>query len=239
MKPPFSFEGMTARVFPLRANLDSLQRFCNSYLNFIPPEAGRFRAVVPYVYYIMLDYGRMAINIANIGWFSQREFLFCIPIQWYRVVDGQWQFHDWATVTPFIYVNNDMSMQIGDQCQITIYLNIHVDADRQDGVRLDESDCVADPDHQRVDDKPAGARQSGDRQYHGLPGAVRGKAVRVANVHRGKPRRSDVEPRLSAKRREPNSALDGRIQGRERHDRVRARRGVDARRTWHLAAEPG
>ena len=113
MKPPFSFEGMTARVFPLRANLDSLQRFCNSYLNFIPPEAGRFRAVVPYVYYIMLDYGRMAIDIANIGWFSQREFLFCIPIQWYRVVDGQWQFHDWATVTPFIYVNNDMSMQIG------------------------------------------------------------------------------------------------------------------------------
>ncbi|MGP1676449.1 MAG: hypothetical protein ACTS6J_04750 [Burkholderiales bacterium] len=113
MKPPFSFEGMTARVFPLRANLASLQRFCNNYLNFIPPEAGRFRAVVPYVYYIMLDYGRMAIDIANIGWFSQREFLFCVPIQWYRVINGQWCFHDWAIVTPFIYVNDDISMQIG------------------------------------------------------------------------------------------------------------------------------
>jgi hypothetical protein len=113
LKPPFSFEGMTARVFPLRANLDSLQRLCDSYLNFGPAEAGRFRAVIPYAYLMMLDYGRLAVQAANVGWLSQREIFFCVPVEWYRVINGQWIFQDWAVMTPFIYVDDDLSVPLG------------------------------------------------------------------------------------------------------------------------------
>jgi hypothetical protein len=113
MKPPFSFSGVTNLVFPLRASLDSLQRFCDNYLNIIPAEIGRFRAPMPYVYLMLLDYGRMAIDVANVGWLSQREVFFCVPLEWYRVVDGQWIFQDWASICPFIYVDDTMSANVG------------------------------------------------------------------------------------------------------------------------------
>ena len=113
LKPPFAFEGLTARVFPLRARLASLQRFCNSYLNVVPPEVGRFRAVMPYVYLMMLDYGKLAVQVTNLGWIAQREIYFGLPVQWYRVIDGQWIFHDWAMVTPFVYVDDDLSVPLG------------------------------------------------------------------------------------------------------------------------------
>ncbi len=46
-KPPFYFEGMTTRIFPLRARLPVVQNFVDGYLNFIPAELGRFRAFLP------------------------------------------------------------------------------------------------------------------------------------------------------------------------------------------------
>src|SRR5580765_3257397 len=113
IKPPFSFAGMTARVFPLRANIDSLQRFVDNLLNFIPPEVGRFRVPAPYVYLMMLDYGKLALEATNLGWLAQREIMFCVPLEWYKVVDGRWVFNDWATVAPFIYVDDDLSMGLG------------------------------------------------------------------------------------------------------------------------------
>ncbi len=113
IQPPFSFAGMTARVFPLRANIDSLQRFVDGHLNFIPPEVGRFRVPAPYVYLMMLDYGKLALEAANLGWLAQREIMFCVPLEWYKVVDGRWVFSDWATVAPFIYVDDDLSMGLG------------------------------------------------------------------------------------------------------------------------------
>lgn len=111
--PPFPFEGMTVRSFPLRANLSALQRFCDAYLNFIPPELGRFRAMAPYVQLMLVDYGKMATKVRNVGWIAQREVLFSIPLTWYKVVNGRWEFHDWATIAPFIYVDDDMSMATG------------------------------------------------------------------------------------------------------------------------------
>jgi hypothetical protein len=113
LTPPFALEGLTARVFPLRSSLDSLQRFCNSYLNFLPPEIGRFRAFVPYTYMMIIDYGRLAPVVANLGWFAQREIFFAVPVQWYKVINGQWQFHDWAVMTPYIFVDNDLSVPLG------------------------------------------------------------------------------------------------------------------------------
>lgn len=111
-KPPFIFNGLSSRVFPLRANLDSLQRFVNRYLNFVPESVGRFRASVPYVFLSVLDYGQVAES-RGLGWFAQMEVFFAVPLEWYRWVDGQWVFHDWATITPFIYVNDNYSVPLG------------------------------------------------------------------------------------------------------------------------------
>ena len=113
LKPPFAFTGLSARVFPLRANLDALQRLCNSYYNIAPPEVGRFRAVVPYVYLMMLDYGQLSELLTNLGWFAQQELFFCAPVEWYKVVNGKWVFHDWAVITPYIYVDDDLSVPLG------------------------------------------------------------------------------------------------------------------------------
>lgn len=111
-KPPFVFNGLSSRVFPLRANLDALQRLCNGYMNFVPESVGRFRASVPYVFLSVLDYGQVAES-RGLGWFAQTEVFFAVSLEWYKKVDGRWVFHDWATITPFIYVNDNYSVPLG------------------------------------------------------------------------------------------------------------------------------
>ena len=109
--PPFLFNGLSARVFPLRANLDALQQLCDGYLNMVPPEVARFRAFLPYAYLWLLNYGE--ITAASVGWFAQIEVYFLIPVEWYKFVDGQWVFHDWAVITPYIFVDDSFSMPLG------------------------------------------------------------------------------------------------------------------------------
>ena len=111
-KPPFIFNGLSSRVLPLRANMDALQRFVNTYLNFVPESVGRFRASVPVVFLSVLDYGQVAES-GGLGWFAQTEVFFAVPLEWYRKVDGRWVFHDWATITPFIYVDDSFSVPLG------------------------------------------------------------------------------------------------------------------------------
>ncbi|MEP7354451.1 MAG: hypothetical protein ABI824_14590, partial [Acidobacteriota bacterium] len=113
IKPPFVFNGMSARVFPLRANMDTLQQLCNGYLNFVPPEVGRFRAAAPYVMLMVLDYGQLSEAVGRIGWFSQLEVFFSVPVEWYKLVNGNWVFHDWAVITPYIFVNDRFSVPLG------------------------------------------------------------------------------------------------------------------------------
>src|SRR5262249_17921957 len=113
LKPPFRFEGMTTRVFPLRARLTALQNFVDQYLNVIPKEVGRFRAFLPYVHLMVLDYGKIALAIANAGWLSQVEILFGVPVEWYRSRNGRWDFEGWAWVAPFIFVDSDVSLTLG------------------------------------------------------------------------------------------------------------------------------
>lgn len=113
IKPPFVFNGMSARVFPLRAQLDTLQRVCDGYLNFVPPEVGYFRAPLPYVYMMILDYGQVAEAVARIGWFAQIEVFFMVPVEWYRRVNGQWIFQDWAVITPYVFVDDEFSVPLG------------------------------------------------------------------------------------------------------------------------------
>lgn len=113
--PPFFFQGMTARVFPLRASPFQIDVLCDQYVNFIPPELGRFRAFLPFVYLMVIDYGKLAAPVANVGWLSQYEIMFAVPVEWYRVVGGRWEFQTWAWLTPFIYVDSELSLLLGRQ----------------------------------------------------------------------------------------------------------------------------
>jgi len=113
LAPPFHFDGVTVRLFPLRASRQHLQRFIDKYLNIAPPQVGRFRVPAPFVYLMLINYGRMSIDAANLGWISQREIAFCVPLEWYKLQNGRYNFVDWATICPFIYVDNPLSMSTG------------------------------------------------------------------------------------------------------------------------------
>ncbi|MEO5818044.1 MAG: hypothetical protein ABIT20_22435 [Gemmatimonadaceae bacterium] len=113
LKPPFSITNLSCRLFPLRANRSSVQSFCDNYVNILPPEIGHFRPCSPYIMLMMLDYGSLALEATNLGWFSQHEIMFCIPTEWYRIEKGKWVFQDWAMLTPFIFVDDDLSLNMG------------------------------------------------------------------------------------------------------------------------------
>jgi hypothetical protein len=113
LTPPFEFDGVVMRVFPLRARLEQLQTFIDAYLNVAPPELAHFRVFLPYVYLMIINYGKMSVTAANLGWISQNEVAFSVPLLWYRRIGRQLVFHDFAYVSPFIYVDNDMSMTTG------------------------------------------------------------------------------------------------------------------------------
>src|SRR4051812_44645961 len=82
--PPFSLPGVTARIFPLRASMNLLSAFSRSFPN-IAPEVCEFPPYPPYVLLVVLDCGRMAIEQTNLGWVSQHEIFFAVPLgRWYR-----------------------------------------------------------------------------------------------------------------------------------------------------------
>ncbi|MGA7871560.1 MAG: hypothetical protein WCA22_11745 [Candidatus Binatus sp.] len=72
-----------------------------------------FKAAVPWVLMQVCDYGAMASTSRNVGWFSQHELAFGVPIRWYKKERGKWVFVDWAMVFPFIFVDNPLSMSGG------------------------------------------------------------------------------------------------------------------------------
>ena len=111
-RPPVRFNGVTANVFPLRANMARLRAFCSDYLN-IASDIVHFRPAMPWVYLMVLDYGRMAARAQNFGWVAQHEIAFAVPLEWYVRQDDRWQFVDWASVCPYIFVDNEMSLSTG------------------------------------------------------------------------------------------------------------------------------
>lgn len=113
IKPPFDFSGVTARVFPLKANMHQLRAFCDHYLNIMPDTIAKFQPTLPYVYLMVLNYGKMLAKVENLGWVSQHEVTFTVPLERYRRENGQLVFQDWAYVSPFIFVDNEMSLRGG------------------------------------------------------------------------------------------------------------------------------
>ncbi|HVS16471.1 MAG TPA: hypothetical protein VMV46_21355 [Thermoanaerobaculia bacterium] len=112
--PPFDFEGMAMSVFPLRASIDALADFCDDYFNrMVPPEIAVFRPSVPYVMLSIVNYGRMGEAERPIGWVSQNEVNFSVLLDRYRKVGDELVYQDPATVTPFLFVDDESSQLTG------------------------------------------------------------------------------------------------------------------------------
>jgi hypothetical protein len=114
--PPFSFQGVTVRLFPLRADQEKLSAFCKSYLD-IPAEVSQFDLVFPLVYLAVLNYGKMSPKDTRSGWVSQHEVVFLVPLAQRRHGEGNGvgnpRFIDWAWITPYIFVDDEISLRGG------------------------------------------------------------------------------------------------------------------------------
>ena len=107
------FEGVVMRVFPLRANAYRLASFVDRYLNQdIPPEIAHFRPALPYVLLMIVNYGRMTSPANTIGWVSQNEVLFGVPLYGNWLENGR-RVSDFSMVAPFIFVDNALSAAAG------------------------------------------------------------------------------------------------------------------------------
>ncbi len=113
MAPPFAFSDVKMTVFPLQANLARLTQFCDGYLN-QADNIVQFKPFLPFVYLIILDYGRMSAAATKTGWVSQREVAFGVPLRWLEPnKSGEMEFKDFAFTTPFIFVDNELSLSTG------------------------------------------------------------------------------------------------------------------------------
>ena len=112
-KPPFEFQKVVLRNFPLRANFRALARFCDKYLNIVPREFAYFRPAMPFVILTVVNYGKMSAVAGNLGWTSQNELLFAIPLERYRRERGRWVFQGLAQMSPFIFVDDEDSQVTG------------------------------------------------------------------------------------------------------------------------------
>lgn len=125
--PPFTFHGVTARIFPLQADIDALDDFCGEYLNLVPPHIAQFRPAAPFVYLSVLHYEEMSsqpesqkdqrpVSVSPeqaSAWVSQYEVVFIVPLERYRKEGGEMVFKNWAFAGPFIFVSDPISVTLG------------------------------------------------------------------------------------------------------------------------------
>jgi hypothetical protein len=133
-RPPLLFREVTARVFPLKANIARLAEFCNQYLNMdIPDEIVHFTPALPYVYFMALNYGGMSatsVHAQRLGWVSQHEAFFLVPLARWRREHGKLVFQGWTSVTPFIYVDDPLSAATGREVYGWPKAQAWIEADR-------------------------------------------------------------------------------------------------------------
>jgi hypothetical protein len=110
--PPFLFQDVTALVFPLRADRYALSKLVEQYLDIIPTAIAEFRPAAPVVYLAVLHYGQMRSigQGPGQGWVSQNEVTFLVPLEWYERRGGETVFVDWAWVSPYIFVDDELSL---------------------------------------------------------------------------------------------------------------------------------
>ncbi|MBI3798022.1 MAG: hypothetical protein HY268_13780, partial [Deltaproteobacteria bacterium] len=125
--PPFIFHGVTARVFPLQADMGALSDFCDDYLNIVPSQIAQFRPAAPFVYLSVLHYEEMssqpepqkdqplvAVSPEQASaWVSQYEVVFIVPLERYGKEGNTPVFKNWAFAGPFIFVSDAISVTLG------------------------------------------------------------------------------------------------------------------------------
>lgn len=103
------FDGVVMRYLPLEADMSALQKFCDSYLN-LAPDFLVFKPVMPYVVMCVANYGSMGTSTKSLGWESQNEVLFGVPVEWWQLNPaGEMAFRNFGMVAPFIYVDSGAS----------------------------------------------------------------------------------------------------------------------------------
>ena len=133
------YSDVVTQIFPLKASMSRLQDFCDIYLNLNEDAPLYFKPVVPWVLMQVVDYGRIAVTSKNVGWFSQHELAFGVPLGCYKKEKNKWVFTDWAMVFPFIFVDNPLSMSGGRK----IY------GWSKSGIKVDNILSIAEPGNAR------------------------------------------------------------------------------------------
>src|SRR5271163_297834 len=123
-----NYSDVVTQIYPLKASVERLHEFCANYLNRDDELPVRFEPAAPWVLMQIVDYGRMALSSVNVGWFSQHELAFGIPVRRYEKEKSKWIFADWAMVFPFIFVDNPLSMSGGREIYGWSMSGIKVDA---------------------------------------------------------------------------------------------------------------
>ncbi|WP_146158208.1 hypothetical protein [Enhygromyxa salina] len=62
---------------------------------------------------MVLDYGKLALEAADIGWLAQKEFMFAVPTNHYTLCGRKWVFQGIKWFSPYIFVDSDISMTLG------------------------------------------------------------------------------------------------------------------------------
>jgi hypothetical protein len=103
-------------AFPLRADIARLRRFVDSYLNFVDDECPPpfyFQPMGPYVLFELLHYPYLAVTTRNLISYPQHEMQFIIPLECYAIEDGAMVFKQFAVCSPFIYLEEELSIVSG------------------------------------------------------------------------------------------------------------------------------
>ena len=145
------FPQATFRFYPLPADRDSLQKFCDKYLNFFDePESERppvyFRVPLPYVLLQLVDYPRME---ERTQWLRSREVIFSIPLEWYTRDDKGLHFQKWGMTFPFIYLDSPISIAIGREIYGFPKTQVQVVEDPTQPARAGESHPLLSPSQPR------------------------------------------------------------------------------------------
>jgi hypothetical protein len=101
-------KGVTIQVLPLRGDMARMRQFINSYLNFVDddyPAPFYFKPAMPYVMLEVIDYPFLAVTSENMTVLSQHEVGFTVPLECYAIEDGERVFVDYASCTPFLYLD--------------------------------------------------------------------------------------------------------------------------------------
>ncbi len=112
LPPPYTFNKLEIRSFPLLADPVKLQRLVD-HLNVAPPEVCEFRAIGNLAFMQLAVYPYLQSQRDPSGWFTENELSFNILVACGKRVNGVFVPDALAYYFPFIYVDNDWAIATG------------------------------------------------------------------------------------------------------------------------------